>query len=128
LLRREGPETGLRGAPAQPRLKTYAAQSGYIYHYRFLGYRDLADAVEYVFEVSTDRKQWFAACVALDRSRLRDAVPAGQPPLAGQEIYAVAKLTLFAAFDDRPHPDGMKEPVVLRDNQAAEIVAELGIR
>ncbi len=48
----------LTGAPAVRRMKTYSAQSGYVYQYYFEGYRPLPveSGVEFVFQISSDRK------------------------------------------------------------------------
>lgn len=102
----------LRGAPAVRRMKTYAAMSGYIYHYFYEGMRDPA---EYVFELSADRKNWFFVSVFVEPGR----------ELPAQIQYGVAKLALFAAFDERELPERMREPVRVNAESVAELLRRL---
>ena len=55
-------ETALTGAPPVRRLKTYSAQSGYVYQYYYEGYRRSPPSgesgTEFVFTISADRKSW----------------------------------------------------------------------
>ena len=56
----------LSGAPAIRRMKTYSAQSGYVYQYFYEGQRPLRGAeggTEFVFSVSADRKTWHPVSV-----------------------------------------------------------------
>jgi hypothetical protein len=108
----------LRGAPAQPRLKNYSALSGYAYEYVYDGMRDTQDSEEYVFTVSGDRKNWF---------RLSVHVPALQTSLKARERYAVAKLALFSAFDERENPAALSAaPVRVTPGQAEELLRQIG--
>ena len=128
---RHNRKSPLAGAPSHRRRKTYSAGSGYVYQYQYQGYRVVADsggsATEYVFDVSADRKSSFAVSVlvaddatrAWERSRSRD--------LTSVERYAVAKMALFGAFDNREQPSLMREPVWVREAEVEEILATLGI-
>src|SRR5947209_7518332 len=53
-------KTPLSGAPPVRRMKTYSAQSGYVYQYFYDGHREYRgggdEGVEFVFTVSADRK------------------------------------------------------------------------
>ena len=54
-------------------MKTYSAQSGYVYQYYYEGRRDLPDAdpgVEFVFSISADRKNWSPTSVHVSRAAL----------------------------------------------------------
>src|SRR5207302_5733890 len=57
----------LTGAPPVRRLKTYSAQSGYVYQYYYEGHRDFRSGgesgTEFVFQISADRKTWDATSV-----------------------------------------------------------------
>jgi hypothetical protein len=106
-LRRTAP---LTGAPAARRLKTYAAESGYVFHYYCLGQRHWLEGgtggAEYVFEVSSDRRSWRRISVLLGNEALAPAEARLGRALIAAERYAVAKLTLFQAFDEREDPRG----------------------
>lgn len=94
----------LRGAPATRRLKNYAALSGYVYEYFFEGYRDVRGTREYVFSVSSDRKSWSAFQVRLAGDATAEWERERACVLGDRERYAVAKLALFSAFDERENP------------------------
>jgi hypothetical protein len=88
------------------RLKTYTAQTGYVYQYYFVGQRPAlpgapeGSVTEYVFDVTPDRKITYAVSVflrldALDAWRLRHG-----RSLTTAEQYAAAKLRLFEGLDE----------------------------
>ncbi len=110
----------LRGAPPVRRQKTYSAQSGYVYQYFYRGYRISGETTEYVFETSADRKTTFPVTVLLPASSV-----AGRD-LTNTERYAVAKMALFQAFDERDNPAAMHEPVQVRPSDATTILELLG--
>jgi hypothetical protein len=117
----------LRGAPAVRRQKNYTALSGYAYEYFFDGYRDCPGERRYEFTVSGDRKNWFPLVVVLPESALSAWEESHGRRLADNERYGVAKLALFAAFDERPGPNAMREsPVRVTPELAAEIFVQLG--
>jgi len=117
--------TPLRGAPAVRRLKTYSAQSGYVYQYFYSGYRPWRhgreSGDEFVFEVSADRKTFEPASVCVFDEALHAWESRHGRALADNERYAVAKMALFQAFDERV-PGQMKEEIHVR---AADVEAIL---
>jgi hypothetical protein len=118
----------LSGAPAVRRMKTYSAQSGYVYQYVYSGQRPLARSagVEFVFSVSADRKNWHEVGVLVEGPSVREWERSHQRNLSATEWYALAKMALFAAFDERETPAGMRgEPVRLRAADVAEIMERL---
>ncbi len=119
----------LTGAPAAPRMKSYSAQSGYVYQYFYEGRRLLGrggKTTEFVFRVSADRSNWGAASVVLDRAECREWERAHAREFAENERYALAKMALFQAFDERPSPASMREPVRVRAADVAAIAEALG--
>jgi hypothetical protein len=90
-------------------LKTYAAQTGYIYQYYYVGKRAaLADdpeapSTEYVFDVTSDRKTTFAVSVFLPPQALEEWTAARGRDLSEPEQYAAVKLRLMQAFDEIPN-------------------------
>ena len=117
----------LTGAPTVRRLKTYSAQSGYVYQYFYEGHRPVSAATEYVFSVSPDRKEWHPVSVEV----AQQAVDAWQQihgrELSANECYAVAKMALFQAFDERSHPGLMKQDIRVRAADIEAILEGLGI-
>ncbi len=121
----------LSGAPAVRRLKSYSAASGYVYQYFYDGRRPVErgrDAgVEYVFSVTADRKSWFPVSVFVSRSAVRQWEAAHGRTLKDTEWYAVAKMSLFQAFDERPAPEALHEEVRVRAVDVEDILERLGL-
>ncbi len=87
------------------RLKTYTAQTGYVYQYYFVGKRPVANeppATEYVFDISSDRQSYFAVSILLQETALSAWADAHGRALSEAEQYAIGKMALFQAFDDVP--------------------------
>jgi len=117
-LARRGQPPPLAGAPAVRRLKTYSAASGYVYQYFYEGHR----GTEYLFQVSADRRTYSSVTVMLS-----DAALAASPrELNSTERYAVAKMALFQAFDERAAPDQMRRPVQVEAADLEAIAGQLG--
>ncbi len=92
----------LKGAPAYARTKTFSAETGYVYQYVFRGYRSLRDpaGTEYIFETSRDRSERFEVTVRLLDSALAECGERIGREILSKERYALAKMTLFRAFDE----------------------------
>lgn len=121
----------LTGAPAVRRMKTYSAQSGYVYQYFYEGQREFHSAAgrgfEYVFHLSADRKTWRDTSVFLAESALAVWQNAHSRELSSTERYAIAKIALFQAFDERPEPAGMAAEVHVRPADLDAIVDSLDL-
>lgn len=117
----------LHGAPAVRRMKNYAALSGYAYEYVYEGMRDIEDSREYVFCVSGDRKTWFHVSVRIAEAAIRGWEVCHDRALAGNERYALAKLALFSAFDERQDPAAMKVPIDVEEESVATLLERAGI-
>jgi hypothetical protein len=121
----------LSGTPAVRRLKTYSAQSGYAYQYYYEGHRPFRSGgesgTEFVFSVSADRKSWQAASVLLGDGAVRAWQAAHQRELSSTEQYAIAKMSLFQAFDDRASPAQMKDEVRVRNADVEAIMETLDL-
>jgi hypothetical protein len=87
-------------------LKTYTAQTGYVYQYYFVGQRPaLADdpeapSTEYIFDVTADRKTTFAVSVFLAPQTLQEWFASHGRDLSEPEQYAAVKLRLMQGFDE----------------------------
>lgn len=86
-----------------------------------------AAAIEFVFTVSGDRKNWAPLSVVVAHAALRAWESAHLRQLSSTEHYAVAKMALFQAFDERPTPARMKEPVHVRAEDVEAIIGSLGL-
>jgi len=120
----------LTGAPPVRRVKTYSAQTGYVYQYYYEGHRPLhADGksgTEFVFEVSGDRKDWSAVSVVVSEDAIGAWEKAQARRLSATERYAVAKMALFQAFDER-EPANLRGPVEVRETDLAGILETLDL-
>jgi hypothetical protein len=124
-------EAPLTGAPPVRRLKTYSAQSGYVYQYCYEGQRAFQrsgqSGTEFVFSLSSDRKTWRASKVLLPQDAIVRWQAAHERQLSDTERYAVAKMALFQAFDERETPALMKADVLVRNADIEAIVETLGL-
>ena len=121
----------LTGAPAVRRLKSYSAQSGYVYQYFYEGQRPLPHksqpGTEFVFTISADRKTSYPLSVLVPEDALRDWEQSHAHTLSSTERYAVSKMALFQAFDERANPEMMKQEVRVRAADIAAILETLDI-
>lgn len=125
LGRREPPP--LRGVPAVRRQKNYSAATGYAYEYFFEGYLDEGGERRYLFTVSADRKTWFRLAVTVQERAMEAWARRHGRALADNERYAVAKMALFEAFDERARPEAMPTAVRVGEGEAERLLARLGI-
>jgi hypothetical protein len=128
LRKKEAP---LTGAPAVRRQKTHSAESGYVYQYFYEGQRaasrDGAAGTQFVFSVSADRKSSFPVSVCIADAALESWQREQGRQLSSTERYAVAKLALFQAFDQRPDPAAMSEEIPVSAGDVAAFLATLDI-
>ena len=128
LRKKEAP---LTGAPAVRRQKTHSAESGYVYQYFYEGQRAAkrpdGEGTQYVFNVSGDRKASFAVSVFVAEAALDEWQKAHGRALGSTERYAVAKLALFQAFDQRESPAAMTEEVQVQPDDVEVFLASLDI-
>lgn len=129
-LRRQEPAP-LAGTPVVRRLKTYSATSGFVYQYFYAGHRsaDTAStpAIEFVFEVTADRKTYFPVSVLLGEEPVASWQRDHSRDLSSSERYAIAKIALFQAFDERANPDEVRLPVHIRLADLDLIAGNLGL-
>lgn len=103
--------------------KNYAAQTGYVYQYYFVGQRPAlpddpdAPSTEYVFDVTLDRKTIFAVSIFLKPVTLEYWAAQRGRELTEPEQYAGVKLRLLQGFDEIPD--------MLRDGRRLTLPGEL---
>jgi hypothetical protein len=121
----------LAGAPAVRRIKSYAADSGYVYEYFFEGHRPwrdgLGSGVEFEFRVSVGRKQWLPAAVVVADREVQTWEAARERTLSSTERYAIAKLALFESFDQRTGPPETAMEVRVSADDIETIAGRLGL-
>lgn len=108
LWRRKPP---LTGEPKVRRMKTYSAESGYVYQYFYRGMRREETATEYVFEIASAGRDGTFASVRIEHGLLQTWERMHQRALRPNEEYAFAKMALFEAFDTRSDPADLSRPV-----------------
>jgi hypothetical protein len=115
------------------RVKTYTAQTGYVYEYYFVGSRAALDgdpfapSTEFVFDVSPDRKSVFAVSVFLQPRALETFAAEHGRSLSDPEQYAAAKLRLLQGFDEISNmlQDGRR--LILDATSLATLLESVGI-
>jgi len=119
----------LSGAPPVRRQKTYSAQSGYVYQYFYEGHRPSfpEPGTEYVFDVTAGRAASTPVSVTVSSEAVEHWEAEAGRTLSATERYAVAKMALFQAFDERTHPDDMRHPVRVTPGAVRAILANLNI-
>ena len=121
----------LTGAPAVRRQKTYSSQSGYVYQYFYEGTRPFSSGgqkgSEFVFTFSADRKTSHPVSVLVSEEVLSQWEESHARTLSGTERYAIAKMALFQALDERATPELMKQDVRVRAADVAGILDTLGL-
>jgi hypothetical protein len=121
----------LSGAPAVRRQKSYSGQSGYVYQYFYDGMRPFssgrASGTEFVFTFSADRKTSHPVSILVSDEAIAGWEQSHERPLAPTERYAIAKMALFQAFDERATPELMKQDVRVRASDVTGILETLGL-
>lgn len=130
-LRRRKAEPPLTGAPTVKRPKCYSASSGFVYEYYFEGLRPARrgpdKGTQYVFAVTADRKDYFPVSVFVSERCLRQFEKTHERSVTGTERYAIAKMSLFQAFDERPSPAALREEILVGLEDVEAIFERLGL-
>jgi hypothetical protein len=115
------------------RLKTYTSAQGYVYQYYFVGQRPAlvddpeAPAVEFIFDVTSDRKLTYAVSIFLPEKALHAWAGAHGRSLTGAEQYAAGKLRLFRAFDELEDMKATGRRLVIPADVLEEAMANLRV-
>lgn len=112
-------------------MKTYTGATGYVYQYYFVGRRaapppDQGD-IEFIFDVTADRKTTFSVGVFLKAEALAAWFAEHGRQLTETEQYAAAKMRLLRGFDEI---EGMRDHgrrLVIDGEIIAELLAPLGL-
>ena len=117
------------------RVKTYTAESGYVYQYYFVGKREAlanapeAPATEFIFDVTRDRRTMFAFSVFVQATALTEWAATHGRPLTEPEQYAASKLRLLRGFDELGAVDlrEYSRHLVVDAQNVEELLAEIGL-
>ncbi len=113
------------------RLKTYTAQTGYVYSYYFVGKRRALEgeppSVEYIFDVSPDRKITFAVSVFVLDEALAEWKETHGRALNEAEEYAAAKMRLLQTFDEVDDVIGRARRLSVDLPSLEELLSGLGV-
>lgn len=108
-------------------MKTYSAESGYVYQYVYRGHRREADATEFVFSATADRKNWKLLSICISDAAVQDWGSSSSRELMDAERYAVVKLALFEFFDRTAGlGEGKPDPLWLGAQDIQRHLATLG--
>lgn len=114
------------------RLKTYAGSQGYVYQYYFVGKRtategDESAGVEYIFDVTSDRKLTYAVSVFLPHAVVAAWSASHGRSLSDSEQYAAVKMRLFRAFDEMEELQAHGRKLQIDSQGIEESLASLGV-
>ena len=113
------------------RWKTYSSETGCVYQYVLRGCRpwqhNAGDGFEYVFHASRDRKEVFEVSVVLAAATIAEWNRRHATELRDAERYAVAKLSLLAAFDEYQTQDAFSEPIRPGLDMIEQSMVKLGL-
>jgi len=123
---------GVREAVPAPatntrRVKTYQAETGYVYQYTFDGRHCNGRETEFVFSVSVDRKANRRVSIVLPETAIAAYEKEKDRRLAENERYGVAKIGLFRLFDAGEKPDQVWKGSRIDQAQAREFIDVLGL-
>jgi hypothetical protein len=113
------------------RVKSYSAESGFVYQYQFHdaapAARDGEIGTEYIYYVSADRKTMFPLRIFVGRSVRDDCARRLGRALTGTEEYAVAKMRLFQAFDEIEDLASTRPDLVVDASNLEALLARLDL-
>ena len=112
------------------RIKTYSAQTGFVYQYHFEELRSPHSrgdrpGSEYIFMVSRDRKTSLPVAIFLRQDALKEWAAGHGRELTGSEQYAAVKMRLFRAFDEIEDLQPACDRIEVTPENIAELLAPL---
>jgi hemoglobin-like flavoprotein len=115
------------------RMKTYTGGQGYVYQYYFVGQRPAltgdADqaATEYIFDVTSDRKNTYSVSVFLPLQSVKQWAAKHGRNLTDAEQYGAVKMRLFQAFDEIENLMSDGRRLLVTDEVLEAVLAILGV-
>jgi len=115
------------------RIKTYAAETGITYRYFFESRRSvvrpagLGPGSDYIFVLTADQGPPFALRIFVSQRALADWRAAHARELDPSEQYALAKISLFRAFDELENLREETLNLVVDETNVEELLAALDL-
>lgn len=123
----------LKGAPAHARVKTYSAETGFVYQYVYRGNRRLTDGLgtehvfeAHVFQARKGQPRRLQITVRLLDAEVEQCRRSIGRELIAAELYALVKMTLFAALDHFGDAAELETPLVPGAAEMQEHLRVLG--
>ena len=112
-------------------MKTYTGGQGYVYQYYFVGSRpstlENRSAVEYIFDVTSDRKTTFSVSILLLNEAVKAWAAAHGRSLGDAEQYGAVKMRLFEAFDQLEDMMGQGRNLEIGAQDLERLLGTLGV-
>jgi hypothetical protein len=111
------------------RMKTYTGGQGYVYQYYFVGKRPALPGtdIEYIFDVTSDRKTTYSVSVLLEAGAVEAWTGEhGRAPTEAEE-YAAVKMRLFKAFDEIEDMMATGRSLTVDQTTLQEVFSALGV-
>jgi hypothetical protein len=115
------------------RMKAYTGEQGYVYQYYFVGKRSglapvaAAEATEYVFDVTSNRKTTFAVSVFLTEQATKGWAASHSRVLTEAEQYGAVKMRLFRAFDEIENMMADGRQLIIHGEALEQLLGKLGV-
>ena len=114
------------------RIKTYSAETGYVYQYHFEELRSPHQRAgrpgsEYIFMVSRDRKTALPVAIFLRQDALQAWTSGHGRELTGSEHYAAVKMRLFRYFDESENWEAERLSLEVAPENIEELLAPLQV-
>jgi hypothetical protein len=115
------------------RIKTYTADTGFVYQYYYVGKRGAlpgameVPATEYIFDVTADREATYAVSVFVCSDALEAWASEHGRALAEAEQYAAAKMRLLRGLDELADIATNNRQLLLTSENIEEMVEVLGL-
>lgn len=109
------------------RMKTYTGSQGYVYQYYFVGKRPSEASMEYIFDVTSDRKTTYAVSVFLPDQASRQWASSHGRTLTEAEQYGAVKMRLFQAFDEIENMMMEGRQLVVENADLERLLGTLGV-
>jgi hypothetical protein len=113
------------------RMKTYTGGQGYVYQYYFVGQRPGVTGkdkvIEYVFDVTADRKTMFSVSVLVRDDVLSNWAAEHGRRLTEAEQYGAVKMRLFQGFDEVENMQRDGRTLLLDSAGLREVLRTLGV-
>ena len=121
------PAPPLKPPPGSPRLKSYQAETGYVYQYFFEGRHCRDRETAFLFSVTAQRTAPQRVSIVLPEAALAPFEQEAGRRLAENERYGVAKMALFGLFDASETPEQVSNGTRVEEARARQYLQVLDL-